>query len=228
MEIWLDSLHKQLTYVNLLRKLNTNIWYNGFFPRHTWYNESKSNDSQAEHSNTHPLCFMCGGLSMRTANLIFKSESWLFLGTIIRCSSAALELLEVGYSITCKQQKRTAQSAWYRIGTKTFCKRFPMPKEGVNIQVCLIDHWTHPSQWMDFSILIHLFFTSICFPYYHTMSFLSLHNELMAQYVAFELPLGKYLMDTYNFNTISNNSEHRSSGKKTEIAEANTIKQNQF
>lgn len=55
--------------------------------------------------HTHPLCFMCGGLSIRTANLIFKSESWLFFGTIIRCSSADLELLEVGYNITCNGHK---------------------------------------------------------------------------------------------------------------------------
>lgn len=41
-----------------------------------------------------------GGLSIRTANLIFKSESWLFFGTIIRCNSADLELLEVGQTIS--------------------------------------------------------------------------------------------------------------------------------
>lgn len=130
--------------------------------RRKWYTESKSNDLQVEHLNTHPLCFMCGGLSMRTANLIFKSESWLFLGTIIRCNSADLELLEVGYSITCKQQKRKALSTWYRTGTKTFCKHFPMRKEGVNIQVCLIDHWTHPSQMIFHTNLFVL--TTICFP----------------------------------------------------------------
>lgn len=37
----------------------------------------------------------------------------------------------------------------------------------------------------------------ICFDkymssYYHTMSFLSLHNDLIAQYVAFELAVEKY------------------------------------
>lgn len=55
--------------------------------------------------------------------------------------------------------------------------------------------------------------------HYHIMSFLSLslHNELIAQYVAFELAAEKYLMDTYNFNTIPNNSGHRSSGKKLKL-----------
>lgn len=67
----------------------------------------KPNNSEEKHLQgpTHPLCFICGGLSIRTANLIFKSESWLFFGTIIRCNSADLELLEVGYNITCKGQK---------------------------------------------------------------------------------------------------------------------------
>lgn len=69
----------------------------------------KFSNSEEKHIqvHTHPLCFICGGLSIRTANLIFRSESWLFFGTIIWCISADLELLEVGYNITCKGQKRT-------------------------------------------------------------------------------------------------------------------------
>lgn len=59
---------------------------------------------------THPQCFMCGGLSILTASFILKSESWLFLGTTILCSSGDFELLDVGYNITCKGQ--TMKSCW--------------------------------------------------------------------------------------------------------------------
>ena len=50
--------------------------------------------------STHPLCFTLGGLSMRTASLIFRSVSWLFLGTAIRWSSACFGLPVVGLRST--------------------------------------------------------------------------------------------------------------------------------
>jgi hypothetical protein len=48
------------------------------------------------------------------------------------------------------------------------------------------------------------------------MSVLSVspHNQLIAQYVAFELTVENYLMDTYNFNITRNNSGHKSSEGK--------------
>lgn len=49
---------------------------------------------------THPLCFMLGGLSMRTASLIFRSTSWLFLGITIRWNSACLGPFAVGFRTT--------------------------------------------------------------------------------------------------------------------------------
>lgn len=49
---------------------------------------------------THPLCFMLGGLSMRTASLIFSSVSWLFLGTTMRWNSACFGPFVVGFRTT--------------------------------------------------------------------------------------------------------------------------------
>lgn len=81
-----------------------------------WYPDVESNHPAEKHlrAHTHPLCFMWGGLSIRTANLIFKSESWLFFGTTIRWNSADLELFEVGYSITCRRHKRKHFSTQHR------------------------------------------------------------------------------------------------------------------
>lgn len=48
---------------------------------------------------------MLGGLSMRTASLIFRSVSWLFLGTTIRCSSTCFGPLVVGLRTTWREEQ---------------------------------------------------------------------------------------------------------------------------
>ena len=165
-------------------------------------NEMKPNNSEEKHLQgpTHPLCFICGGLSIRTANLIFKSESWLFFGTIIRCNSADLELLEVGYNITCKGQKIKKEHIQVH---NTECPRrrseiLPIYFPFQEVMSCpnvpnKPNHFT-PTTADGFSIQIRLFIYFLTNPYHHIMSFLlvSLHNELIAQ----QLPLNWQLKNT--------------------------------
>lgn len=77
---------------------------------------------------THPLCFMLGGLSMRTASLIFSSVSWLFLGTTMRWNSACFGPFVVGFRTTwgrqglvskCLNRYRIISLLSFYLGTKS-------------------------------------------------------------------------------------------------------------
>lgn len=77
---------------------------------------------------THPLCFMLGGLSMRTASLIFSSMSWLFLGTTMRWNSACFGPFVVGFRTTwgrqglvskCLNRYRIISLLSFYLGTKS-------------------------------------------------------------------------------------------------------------
>lgn len=124
----------------------------------------RSNNSGEKHLqvHTHPLCFICGGLSIRTANLIFKSESWLFFGTTIRCNSADLELLEVGYNITYKRQKRTHLSAQYKLQGLRQKSSIFLFKKKVSCPNVSKPLDSHHNRWV-FNTASFIFLTNMCF-----------------------------------------------------------------
>lgn len=67
-----------------------------------WVDEWASQDPEPAQIiwPTYPLCFMLGGFSMQTANLIFKSVSWLFLGISMGWNSVCFGPFVVGLRTT--------------------------------------------------------------------------------------------------------------------------------
>lgn len=84
-------------------------------------NEKKKEEKKAVHTSkiknehtdaTHPQCFMFCGLSIRTANLIFRSSEQP-LATVILWSSHCLGLLGVGCNTTWKHIMTDNNSHWH-------------------------------------------------------------------------------------------------------------------